>query len=58
MTRTLSTLGSVSASRSVRSGRFYCSYYTLPCKLAFSGFVFNVYDGIAAVSMLVTSGVN
>ena len=26
VTRTLSTLGSVSASRSVRSGRFYCSY--------------------------------
>ena len=26
MTRTLSALGSVPASRSVRSGRFYCNY--------------------------------
>ena len=27
VTRTLSALGSVSASRSVRSGRFYCIHY-------------------------------
>ena len=30
MTRTLSALGSVSASRSVRSGRFYCSWQCKP----------------------------
>ena len=33
VTRALSALGSVSASRSVRSGRFYCSHF--PCRMSY-----------------------
>ena len=34
VTGTLSALGSVSASRSVRSGRFYCNTYKAQCSTA------------------------
>ena len=40
VTRTLSALGSVSASRSVRSGRFYCIYISVKLR---GGFAFHFY---------------